>query len=345
MSAQSTIKAFTDAASDAVGREIARLRGEAKRESELRDADYRARTAELEARILSAAALERDIRDKLSELKDGVDGDRGEKGEKGDPGIGEQGPPGRDGVDGIGRDGVDGKDADMEIVAEQVRDLVAAIPPPQDGRDGHDVENIEVTQNGAIVEFAFTVANVRTEFEVELPAGPPGRDGDPGKEGPMGKMSAVLPWADEVHYEGSMRTHLGATYQALRDTAKEPPSEDWACLAERGADGRSLRLRETWSADEEYRELDIVTLNGASFAARKDDPGECPGPDWKLLASQGKRGAPGERGQRGEPGSAGPPVKAIAIDDEGLLTLENADGSKVICDLYPLLARIDRKTG
>lgn len=298
MNARNTIKAFTDAAADAVGREIARLRAEAKRESELRDAEYRARAAELEGRILSAAALEKDLRERLAALKDGVDG--------------------RDGKDGIGKDGTD-------------------------GRDGHDVEDITVTQTGSIVEFGFQVAEVRTVFEVELPAGPQGDAGERGPEGPAGKLGTVKAWTDEVHYEGWIRTHAGATWQAVRDTAKEPPHADWTCLAERGADGRdarSFRVRDTWNADEEYQELDIVSLNGASFAARKDSPGECPGPDWKLLASQGKRGAPGERGPRGEQGPAGPAVKSITVDGEGMLSLVNGDGSVVKCDLYPVLAKL-----
>lgn len=238
---------------------------------------------------------------------------------------GQDGEPGSDGRDGI--DGADGKDG-------------------ADGRDGHDVEDISVTQTGPVVEFGFQVADTRTVFELELPAGPQGEDGERGPEGPVGKLTAVKAWTDEVHYEGAVRTHSGATWQALRDTAKEPPGDDWICIAERGVDGvdgRSFELREVWSAEEEYNALDVVTLNGASFAAKKDSPGECPGPDWKLLASQGKRGAPGERGQRGEPGPPGPHVKEMSIDDDGLLSVVNADGSIVTCDLYPLLSRIERK--
>jgi hypothetical protein len=305
MTAQNTILAFTDAAADAVGREIARLRSEAKRENELRDAEYRARTAELENRIQSAAGLERDLRDRLATLKDGEPGKNGE--------------------------------------------------PGKDAAPAYGVDDINVKQTDAIVEFAFDVGEVRYEYEIELPSGLPGepgapgkdaepaKDGEPGKEGPPGKLTPAAPWVDEIHYEGAIRTHGGATYQALRDTAKEPPHEDWACLAERGADGRSIELRETWSADEEYKQLDVVTLNSSSFVARKDAPGECPGPDWKLLAGQGKRGAPGEPGKRGEPGPPGPPVKVLAVNDDGILTLENGDGSTVTCDLYPLLSKIDRK--
>ena len=109
-----------------------------------------------------------------------------------------------------------------------------------------------------------------------------------------------------------------------------------------GEDGRSLNIRETWSADEAYSALDVVALNGASFVARRDDPGVCPGDGWQLIASQGKRGTPGERGPvgKGERGLPGPTAIALDIDEAGLLTLTNADGSKVSCDLYPLLVRL-----
>jgi hypothetical protein len=31
---------------------------------------------------------------------------------------------------------------------------------------------------------------------------------------------------------------------------------------------------------------------------------------------------------------------ALEVNEEGLLTLTNADGSRVSCDLYPLLVRL-----
>ena len=111
---------------------------------------------------------------------------------------------------------------------------------------------------------------------------------------------------------------------------------------DRGAEGRSFAIRGTWSEGEAYRELDVVALNGASFGARRDDPGPCPGEGWQMIAAQGKRGNAGERGAgaRGERGLPGPPAVALDVNEEGLLTLTNADGSQVSCDLYPLLAKL-----
>jgi hypothetical protein len=117
-----------------------------------------------------------------------------------------------------------------------------------------------------------------------------------------------------------------------------PPGAD----GKDGIDGRSFIIRGTWSETETYSELDVVALNGASFAAKIDAPGVCPGVDWQLIASQGKRGNPGERGAvgKGERGMPGVSAMAMDVDDQGLLTLTNADGSTVTCDLYPLLRKL-----
>jgi hypothetical protein len=282
MTSRSPLKAFTDAAAHAVAREIASLRREARRERELQVAEHRATLAELEARLVAVASLERQLADRLSTLtdgadgadgapgrdgvdgKDGVDGEDGRDGHdvddiivrqdgatvefefhvadrrtifeveipEGPPGQdGKDGPPGVDGEDGEpGRDGVDGKDG------APGRDGADGLPGPA----GKDVENIEVVQDGATVEFAFTVGDTRSTFEVELPAGPAGENGEPGEKGepgPPGKLGSVEPWVPGVHYEGDIRAHNGATWQARKDTADEPGGDDWTCIAARGLDG------------------------------------------------------------------------------------------------------------
>jgi hypothetical protein len=175
------------------------------------------------------------------------------------------------------------------------------------------------------------------------PVGPNGV-GSPGPPGPPGKLAIVKQWADGVHYEGDVVTHAGETYQALRDTGRKPPADDWCRLAAAGRDGRSLSVRSTWSEDEtSYQALDLVVLGGSCFVARHDAPGACPGDGWQLIAKRGQRGDKGDRGERGEPGHAGPPGKSLlsaAIDDQGLLTLTQDDGSTVTCDFYPLLTRV-----
>jgi hypothetical protein len=69
-----------------------------------------------------------------------------------------------------------------------------------------------------------------------------------------------------------------------------------------GRDGRGFNIRGTWDRNERYFALDVVILSGGSFAARRDNPGDCPGEGWQLIAAQGKRGIKGEPGAKGEPG-------------------------------------------
>lgn len=166
--------------------------------------------------------------------------------------------------------------------------------------------------------------------------------GERGPAGPIGKLGEVRGWREEVHYEGSVVAHGGATWQARQDTGREPPHDDWACLAAAGVageDGRSFVIRGTWTVTGTYRAMDVVTLGGSSFVARTDAPGPCPGDGWQLIASQGRRGQPGEVGVRGERGHPGSSVISLAVNDQGLLTLTNGDGTSVSCDLYPVLTR------
>jgi hypothetical protein len=171
--------------------------------------------------------------------------------------------------------------------------------------------------------------------------------GEPGLEGPPGKLPPAKAWSDEVHYEGDVVTFAGATYQALRDTGRAPTTTDWACIAARGADGadaRELAFLGTWDEAVTYTALNVAALNGASFVAKRDAPGPCPGEGWQLMAAQGKRGAPGERGigMKGDRGEPGPAVVALTADEYGVLSLRNGDGSEATCDLYPILERLDR---
>jgi len=262
-----------------------------------------------------------------------------------------------------------------EAIAAAIRDAVDALPPPAPGKDADPVEIKRMVEDavGAIrlpegvdsVAVRMMVGEavaalppapagkdadpemVRAMVETAVAALPPPEPGRPGEPGPPGKLPVVRAWSDAVHYEADVVTHGGAVYQAQRDTGREPPHEDWLLIAAAGRDGqdgRSLNIRSTWNEGETYHRLDVVALNGAAFCARRDDPGPCPGDGWQMIAAQGKTGKPGEpgRGLRGDPGRPGPPVAAMHIDAEGMLTLTNADGSVVTCDLYPVLAKAGR---
>ncbi|MDI6026727.1 hypothetical protein QBK99_11045 [Corticibacterium sp. UT-5YL-CI-8] len=250
-----------------------------------------------------------------------------------------------------GADGKDGRDGDSitvddvaPLITETIERAISAIPRPQDGRDGI---NGEPGEKGDVGERG--LPGDRGERGEPGIDGIAGRDGERGPEGPAGKLPIVQNWTDRVFYEGDVVSFEGRAYQAISDTGKEPGSADWICIAERGADGRdgedgrSFDVRGTWLEINQYRAMDVVALNGASFVAKRDEPGPCPGDGWQLIAGQGKRGLPGEKGMKGdkgERGDAGMPVVAMDIDKDGLLTLTNGDGSVVVCDLYPVLARI-----
>ncbi|AZO77491.1 MULTISPECIES: hypothetical protein [unclassified Bosea (in: a-proteobacteria)] len=421
------LRNFTDAAADAVAREIATLRREAQRESELRAAEHAARLAQLDARISAAAEIERRLTDRLASLKDGEPGRDGKDGSDGRDGRdGENGADGlsitiedcqpiieaaaervasataervlagwdrprdgtsvtvedvtpviedfvqravaalpapNDGADGRdGRDGADGASvtiADLApAVAEAVQRAVTALPAPRDGLDGKDGHDGTDGSSVTLADLTPVVEEAVQRAVAALPAakdgvdgadgkdgrdGTDGRDGADGKDGAPGKLPTVREWTDRVHYEGDVVVFAGATYQAARDTAKEPPHDDWTCIARAGTDGkdgRSFTIRGTWAEDAEYQALDVVALGGASFAARRDHPGACPGEGWQLIAAQGKRGNPGERGREGQRGLAGVQIARMEVSEEGLLTISNDDGSQIECDLYPVLSRL-----
>jgi hypothetical protein len=278
-----TTAALPDALRDALGQVIANERREWRRERELIEAQSRETIAELRARIVELEAkAERAVGERLAAVRDGSDG--------------EPGPPGRDGIDGkAGRDGVDGKDGRDGIDGAPGEKGADGLPGPA-GAPGVRGEPGMRGEKGEPGE--------RGERGLD---GAPGERGERGPEGPPGKLPLVRAWSEGVHYEGDVVIHAGATWQALRDTAREPPHAEWAPLALPGQDGRAPDIRGTYSADEAYRRLDIVALNGGSFVALRDDPGPCPGAGWQLLASAGKRGERGDKGERGERGLEGKP--------------------------------------
>jgi hypothetical protein len=246
---------------------------------------------------------------------------------------------------------VPGKDADPELIRIMVAEAVAALPPAKDGAPGKSVTvddvrpvvaeavaAIPVPKDGQSVDPETVRSMVAEQVTAAVAALPVPKDGAPGK------LPLVRAWEDRVHYEAEVVFHEGASWQALRDTGRAPPHDDWQCIAAAGRPGepgKSFRVRETWDVAAQYERLDVVALGGAAFVARKDDPGVCPGEGWQMIAMQGKRGNPGEPGKaiKGDPGKPGPGVRAMEIDDQGMLTLINGDGSTVRCDLYPLLSR------
>jgi hypothetical protein len=109
---------------------------------------------------------------------------------------------------------------------------------------------------------------------------------------------------------------------------------------------RSLEVVGTYNGSVRYRALDVVALNGASFAARTDDPGPCPGDGWQLIASQGKKGPAGADGRNGRDGKDAPTIVDWAVNRENFTaTPVMSNGSRgAVLDLHPLFARFYAQT-
>jgi hypothetical protein len=98
-------------------------------------------------------------------------------------------------------------------------------------------------------------------------------------------------------------------------------------LRGKGAPG-ALNIRGTYDSLTTYSYLDVVALNGGSFIALRDRPGDCPGDGWQLLASAGKRGERGVRGPQGPRGLAASSVKWLSFDSARMaLVVTMGDGT------------------
>ena len=86
------------------------------------------------------------------------------------------------------------------------------------------------------------------------------------------------------------------------------------------------RIRGTYDPKAEYCANDLVAKDGASFVAKRNDPGPLPGDGWQLLARQGQRGIAGERGA---PGRDAPTITSWVVDREHFVVIPvMSDGRK-----------------
>jgi hypothetical protein len=167
-----------------------------------------------------------------------------------------------------------------------------------------------------------------------------------------GKLPVAKTWRPEtVVYQAEFVAHDGALWQAKCDTAQAPGGADWICVARAGRDGTdapALNICGTYDARKAYRQLDVVALDGASFVAKRDDPGICTGDGWQLLCRQGKRGQRGGRGPVGPKGDQGEPVMpqliSSKIDENYNLVILRKDNSLEILPLREAFERYDEET-
>ena len=279
---------------------IAELQAEWRRELELLQAQSREILASMRAEMIERlASFGADVTRRLADLHDGEPGRNGRDGEPGP--IGARGEPGERGTDGApGAAGPQGEQGPRGEPGHNGATGAAGAP----GAKG-DIG--EPGRNGAMGE-----------------RGLPGAKGDKGDAGSPGLMARVAPWTDRVCYEGELATHLGSTWQAECDTAKEPgTSENWRLIAAAGTAGRSLNVRGTYSAAEKYAALDVVTLDHGWFVARRDNPGPIPGPGWQSgpVGKRGEKGLPGDRGPKGDVGTAAPHWVGAKLEDKTLVAV------------------------
>jgi len=218
----------------------------------------------------------------------------------------------------------------QELLLDAWREALGQVLHSRDSEWQQQLRAMKAESMAAIAELRANAAEIRGMMEtmienrlaqirepVDGPRGEPGPHGEPGPPGKIGQVNEYV--ENAVHYRGDIVTHRGSTYQARCDTAREPPHQDWVCVARAGedgrdgCDGRSPNVRGTFKAGDSYRAFDIVALNGGTFIARHDDPGDCPSDGWQLMSMPGKRG---QQGQRGERGPAGPAIESWRIDQQ-----------------------------
>ena len=72
-----------------------------------------------------------------------------------------------------------------------------------------------------------------------------------------------------------------------------------------GRDGLTPNTRGAFDVYKKYAQLDVVEYEDASYIARRNNPGICPGDGWQLVSRSGRRGPAGERGLQGRKGERG----------------------------------------
>lgn len=292
---RSAITSIAEAAAAYVGRAVADMERQAKHERELREAQFAARIAELDARLAAVAQVEKDLTERLAAVKDGE--------------------PGRDGAD--GRDGAsvspddvqamvrteadrilagwerpqDGRSVSpddlapmiAEAVAEALATAIAGLPPAEQGPQGEmgpqgepgfslDDFDTELVEGGRTLLMKFVRGDTSMVHEIPLPVGP---QGDPGEPGQSMSADDVVEMLEEM-----VAKAVGAL----------PPAE----RGERGPEGPVGKLPAVseWE-DRVHYEGEVVTLDGSTFQAVRDT-GKAPGhDDWRCIVAAGRDGING----------------------------------------------------
>lgn len=192
-------------------------------------------------------------------------------------------------------------DAERELRLAQMENAMRVrLAELKDGKDGKDGEKGEKGDTGP-----------QGEPGPQGPAGLPGERGADGRDGTNGEKGDIGPRGERgepgergLAGERGERGEPGIPGQA-GETGPQGLTGEKGEKGDRGDPGRTIKHRGTYDAAKTYAELDVAVVNGSSFIAIKDGAGVCPGPDWRIQASAGKRGERGERGEQGLPGPRG----------------------------------------
>jgi len=237
---------------------------------------------------------------------------------------------------------------DQEVILDAWHQVLGQVLHIRDNEWKQQLGGVTAECRATVAELRASIAEICRKMEktiserlsqIHQPAD--GKEGPRGEAGPPGRIKGARAYVEDmVHYEGDIVVRDGSTYQALCDTGRAPPDEEhWICVAARGLDGLSFRVRGTYQPGEPYSRLDVVALNGWSFVARRDNPGACPGDDWQALCFQGKRGPVGPKGDRGERGAHGSSIATCELEPERYtLILNHSDGTSVCINLRPFLS-------
>jgi hypothetical protein len=287
-----------DALADALGRVVADVQRQARKDVELIAAECRVMVANLKLEIAAfkeeVHRLHAEDRQRLgvalAAVKDG------EPGKDGRDGIdGQDGAAGRDGVNGLdgkdGRDGIDGKDG------AAARDGVDGFPG-KDGAPGLPGERGLPGQDGL-------EGKPGRDGRDGLPGlngkdGEPGRAGLDGQDGRDGKDGLGFEHLEERIEDGGrilIRTYRrGEEVNEFRHVTAMPV------------------YRGVWK-EGQYQRGDTVTRDGSQWHC-ETETAATPGlsPDWRLCVKHGRAGKDGERGPPGPKGDPGRDLTQLGPD-------------------------------
>jgi hypothetical protein len=170
--------------------------------------------------------------------------------------------------------------------------------------------------------------------------GEKGDTGDRGEKGDSGQVGAPgigldsPAWKAGVHREGALvQHHIGQHFRALRDTASEPPGDDWQRMGNGG-----FRLAGGFTEGRQYEDGDLFVRDFGLFLMHKGEA--------HLWAGRGGKGDPGQRGLQGDPGKDGKPgldgavLQAIEVRGATLVVVQRRPSgalSDLVVDLMPFL--------